>query len=323
MCKSWSSLDYMATTAVMQLAVIFGVVIGLAARFWWILQTAETRQQYSAVVWENCLYLGLAAALCLGIFGAFLWYHTELDPWTGSRRLFLFNGRMLMRQAEREAQELLELTRLSQLDTAHPVYVRVADVISKLLAANSGVDAIRDHQWTVVVVNSPSVNAIVEPNGLVLVYVGLTSMANDDQLAILVGHEFAHCLLRHANQISSIRIVVATLSLVPVIPIIWALLPFGWNLLAHQCWLVVLTFCVVLPCIRSCEIEADRIGMELAAKACVDVRQGYKFWDAMAAIDSRSKLLWFLSMHPTNESRSQHLFSLIPVATEIRRQAGC
>jgi len=313
----------MVTAAAMQLADIFGVVVGLAARFWWTRQTAETRQQYSAVVWENRLYLGLAVACCLGIFGAFLWYHTELDPWTGSRRLFLFNGRMLIRQAEREAQELLESTRLSQLDTAHHVYKRVADVTSRLLAANSRVDAIRDRQWTVVVVDSPSVNAIVKPNGLLLVYVGLTYMVNDDQLAILIGHEFAHCLLRHANQISSITFVVATLFLVPVIPVIWALLPFVWNLLAHLCWFVVLNFCVVLPCIRSCETEADRIGMELAAKACVDVKQGYQFWDAMAAIDSRSKLLWWLYKHPTNDSRSRHLFSLIPAATEIWRQAGC
>ncbi|XP_060857231.1 metalloendopeptidase OMA1, mitochondrial-like [Metopolophium dirhodum] len=323
MCKSCSSLDYMATAAVMQLAAIFGMVVGMTARFWWTQQTAETRQLYSAVVWENRLYVGLAVACCLGIFGAFLWHHTELEPWTGSRRLFLFNGQMLMRQAEREAQELLELTRSSQLDTAHPVYMRVADVTSRLLAANSGVDAIRDRQWTVVVVDGPTVNAIVEPNGLVLVYVGLTSMANDDQLAILIGHELAHCLLRHANQLSSIRFVIAALCLVPVIPVIWALLPFGWNILAHLYWLAFLMLCVVLPCVRSCEIEADRVGMELAAKACVDVKQGYRFWDAMAVIDSRPKLLWLLSMHPTNESRSRHLFSLIPVAMEIQRQAGC
>jgi len=313
----------MATAAVMQLATVCGVVVGLAARFWWTRQTAETRQQFSAMVWENRLYVGLTAAFCLCVFGAFLWHHTELEPWTGSRRLFLFNGRMLMRQAQREADMLLKSTLPSQLDTTHPVHVRVANVTSRLLAANSGVDAIRERQWTVVVVDSPNVNAIVEPNGLVLVYVGLASMASDDQLAILVGHEFAHCLLRHANQISSIRVVVAALCLVPVIPVIWALLPFGWNLLAHLSWLVALTSCVVLPCVRSYETEADRIGMELAAKACADVNQGYRFWDAMAAIDSRPKLLWLLSMHPTNESRSRHLFSLIPAAAEIRRQAGC
>ncbi|CAI6354581.1 unnamed protein product [Macrosiphum euphorbiae] len=323
LCKSCSSLDYMATAAVMQLVAIFGVVVGLAARFWWVRQTAETRQQYSAMVWENRLYVALAVACCLYLFGAFLWHHTELEPWTGSRRLFLFNGQMLMRQAEREAQQLLESTRSSQLDTEHPAYLRVARVTSRLVAANSGVDAIRDRQWTVVVVDSPTVNAIVVPNGLVLVYVGLMSMANDDQLAILVGHEFAHCLLRHANQLSSMRFVVAALCLVPVIPLIWALLPFGWNMLAHLCWIFVLTSCVVLPCVRSCEVEADRIGMELAAKACVDVKQGYRFWDEMAVIDRRPKLLWLLSMHPSNESRSRHLFSLIPSAMEIQRQAAC
>lgn len=321
-CKLW--LRRMILYTAMELAAIIGMIIGLAVRFWWTwYTTAETRQQNWAVVWENLLYIELAVACVLGLLVMFLWYHTELDSWTGSRRLFLFNDKTIKVQARYEAEEVLESTRLSQLDTKHPTYMRVAGVVSKLLAANSGVHAIGDQTWNVVVVDSPIINATTGPHGLVLVYVGLTTMANNDQLTIAVGHELAHCLLRHANQINSIKLLLAVLCMAPGIMVIWVTLPFGWNVLAHICWTIVLWLCILLPCIRSYETEADRYGLELAAKACVDVTQGYRFWDAMAAIDSRYKLLWFLSMHPTNKSRSRHLFNCIRAATEIRRQAGC
>ncbi|XP_022166123.1 metalloendopeptidase OMA1, mitochondrial-like [Myzus persicae] len=323
MCKLWATLDYIAITTIAQLAIVFGIIFGLAARFWWTRNTVETRQQYSAMFWENILYIELAAACSLALFAAFLWKHTERDPWTGSRRLLLFSEQMLMKQAERETRDILKSTRPNQLDSTHPGYVRVAGVVSRLLAANSGVDAIQDHQWTVVVVNSQSVNAIVEPNGLVLVYSGLMSMANDDQLTILIGHEFAHCVLRHANQINSLRFAITALCLVPATPLIFALLPLGWNLLTHLCLSTAVTLFIVLPCIRSYETEADRIGMEMAAKTCVDVTQGHLFWSSMATTNKQHKLWWWLSMHPTYESRSRHLLNLIPAAMEIRRQAGC
>ncbi|KAL5238559.1 hypothetical protein ACI65C_005969 [Semiaphis heraclei] len=321
-CKLW--LGRMVLNAAMELSSLIGMAVGLAVWCCWAwYTTAETRQRYWAVVWENLLYVELAVACVLGLLVAFLWYHTELDPWAGRRRLFLFNDETIKVQARYEAEEVLKSTRLRQLDTKHPVYVRVSGVVSRLLAANSGVDAILDQTWNVVVVDSPIINAIVEPNGLVLVYTGLTTMANDDQLMIVVGHELAHCLLRHANQIGSIKLLIAVLCMAPGNVVIWATLPFCWNLLAHICWTIVLSLCIVFPFIRAYETEADRIGLELAAKACVDVTQGYRFWDAMAAIDSRCKLLWFLSMHPSNTSRSRHLFNWIPAATEIRRQASC
>ncbi|XP_025198131.1 metalloendopeptidase OMA1, mitochondrial-like [Melanaphis sacchari] len=308
----------------MRLPAVVGVAAGLATRHWWYGLTAEAKGRYADAVWSNRLFIALAVAAGLGLFAAFLWKHTELDPRTGGRRLFLFSDRALERQADRRMQETLDSTRPVRLDAAHPVHGRVAGATSRMLAANAGVDAIRRRRWTVAVVDSPAVNAAVAPGGLVLVNTGLTSAANDDQLSIVVGHEMAHCLLRHVNQISSIAFVLDTLCLVPVSAVIWAALPFCWNLLAHLWSVAVLNVCVVLPCARWYEAEADRAGLELAARACVDVTQGYRFWDAMSETEGPGyKLFWWLSVHPTNESRSRHLYGLIPAATELRRLASC
>lgn len=326
MCELLSS-NCVLLACIARLPATAGVAAGLAARYWWAGHEPATRRRYLAAAWANRLSVGLALIAALTLFGAFLWRHTEREPLTGSRRLFLFSDRMLEKQAEHEVQEALgSMCACGRLDTGHPVYARAADATSRLLAANAGVAAVRDRRWTLVVVDSPKINATVKPNGFVLVYAGLASVANDDQLTIIVGHEFAHCLLRHTNQIGSVKLAVDALCLFPVIAAVWATMPLGWNLLAHLWWSVVLQVCIVLPCVRSYETEADRVGMELAAYACVDVTQGYRFWDAMSKMDgpySPSRLFWWLTMHPTNETRSRHLFSLIPATTELRRQAGC
>ncbi|XP_026819246.1 metalloendopeptidase OMA1, mitochondrial-like [Rhopalosiphum maidis] len=297
----------------MHLPSLVGAAVGLIARYWWAGQTDATVERYTAAVRANVPLIGLAAAAALGLFAVYLWRHTEPEPWTGGRRLFLFNDRTLERVAECVAQATLDSTRPLHLDAADPVYKRVAGVTSRMLAANSSVDAIRRRRWTLVVVDSPNINATAMPSGLVMVYTGLAAVANDDQLSIFVGHELAHCLLRHVNQINSVAVVVNALCLAPVTAVVCAALPLGWNVLAYLLSVAALKVCFVLPFVRLYESEADRVGLRLAANACVDVAQGYLFFDARSERDGcASKLFWWLYMHPTNRRRARHLYSLIP-----------
>ncbi|XP_060847636.1 metalloendopeptidase OMA1, mitochondrial-like [Rhopalosiphum padi] len=297
----------------MHLPSLVGAAVGLIARYWWARQTAATVELYTAAVRANMPFIGLAAAAALGLFAVFLWWHTELEPWTGGRRLFLFNDRTLERVAGCVAQVTLNSTRRLHLNAADPVYKRVADVTSRMLTANSSVDAIQRRQWTLVVVDSPNINATVMPSGLVMVYTGLVAVVNDDQLSIFVGHELAHCLLRHVNQINSVAVVVNVLCLAPVTAVVCATLPWGWNVLAYLLSVVVLKVCFVLPFVRLYESEADHVGLQLAANARVDIAQGYLFFDARAKRDGcASTLFWWLYMHPTNKRRARHLYGLIP-----------
>lgn len=321
---SWSPDDmtYGAQVFLMQLPCIVGLVAGLAARYWWSRQTVAMKRRYADAAWTNRLCAGLAAVAALCLFGAFLWRHTELDPCTGRRGLFLFSDKVLGELSDEE--EYRDPAQPPLMDAADPVHERVAGVTSRLLAANAGMDAIGGRRWTVQVLDSPAVNATVDPGGQVLVHVGLTNAANDDQLSIVLGHELAHCVLRHVNQLCSAVFVVNSLGLMPLFAAVWAALPIGWSVFAHLSSVALLKVCVLWPRYRKYENEADRVGLELAAKACVDVTQGHLFWDAMSKTDDCStKLFWWMSMHPTNKSRARHLHSLIPVATEIRRLAAC
>uniref|UniRef100_A0A8C7AME6 Metalloendopeptidase OMA1, mitochondrial n=1 Tax=Neovison vison TaxID=452646 RepID=A0A8C7AME6_NEOVI len=80
------------------------------------------------------------------------------------------------------------------------------------------------------------------------------------------------------------------------------------------------------PYSRTLEAEADKIGLQLAAKACVDVRASSVFWQQMEFADDlqgHPKLPEWLSTHPSHGNRAEHLDRLIPQALKIREICNC
>jgi len=66
---------------------------------------------------------------------------------------------------------------------------------------------------------------------------------------------------------------------------------------------------VNLPNSRAAEKEADRIGIELAAKAGYDPKAAATLWQKMGAT-SKSSTPQFLSTHPAPQNRQQKLTKL-------------
>ncbi|EGV91705.1 Metalloendopeptidase OMA1, mitochondrial [Cricetulus griseus] len=80
------------------------------------------------------------------------------------------------------------------------------------------------------------------------------------------------------------------------------------------------------PYSRTLEAEADKIGLQLAAKACVDVRASSVFWQQMEFSESLHgypKLPEWLSTHPSHGNRAEHLDRLIPQALKLREVCNC
>ena len=61
-----------------------------------------------------------------------------------------------------------------------------------------------------------------------------------------------------------------------------------------------------LPNSREHETEADRIGVELAARGGYDPRAAISLWQKMAKVSNGAPPQW-LSTHPSNETRQQDL----------------
>ncbi|NP_001406045.1 metalloendopeptidase OMA1, mitochondrial isoform b precursor [Mus musculus] len=80
------------------------------------------------------------------------------------------------------------------------------------------------------------------------------------------------------------------------------------------------------PYSRTLEAEADKVGLQLAAKACADVRASSVFWQQMEFSESLHgypKLPEWLSTHPSHGNRAEYLDRLIPQALKLREVCNC
>jgi predicted Zn-dependent protease len=156
-------------------------------------------------------------------------------------------------------------------------------------------------KWEVNVLTSKEVNAWCMPGGKIAVYTGLIQQINptDDELAAVMGHEIAHALREHSRERASQELAKSA-----VIGVGAAVLGLGTAGADLGNALATVTFS--LPFSREHEREADRIGVELAARAGYDPRAAITLWEKMAKLDG-SGSVELLSTHPAPASRIEDL----------------
>ena len=135
---------------------------------------------------------------------------------------------------------------------------------------------------------------------------------NDDQLAIIIGHEMAHSILGHGAEMLTMASFVHVIMLVPM-AVLWALLPNDGIALVCDWFMDKVTDVLIhLPFSRHMEMEADQVGLLLAAKACFDVREAPALWKLFELIKeeqdedfefAKDKDIEFLSTHPVDSTR--------------------
>ncbi len=157
-------------------------------------------------------------------------------------------------------------------------------------------------QWEVNVINSKELNAWCMPGGKIAVYTGLIEQLSvtDDELAAIMGHEIAHALREHgrekAGQAAGVGVAAA---------IGGALIGsyfgidsgLGQNVLGAAGELAFMR-----PNSRGMEQEADRLGVELAARAGYDPRAAITLWEKMERTSGGQPPQW-LSTHPSHQTR--------------------
>lgn len=152
--------------------------------------------------------------------------------------------------------------------------------------------------WEVALIDSPELNASCAPGGKITVYTGIIRSLNltDDEIAMVVGHEIAHALREHGREKVSQAMAQNLIGSV----VLGALQTTETQAkMAGQVADVMLT----LPNSRKNETEADKIGLELAARAGFNPAAAVSVWQKMGAASSGARPPQFLSTHPANESR--------------------
>jgi predicted Zn-dependent protease len=139
------------------------------------------------------------------------------------------------------------------------------------------------------------------PGGKIAVYSGLIDKLklSDDEIAAVMGHEIAHALREHARERISQQM--ATSAVIGVGAAVLGVGQAGADLGS-----LVAQVTLTLPNSRTHEIEADRIGVELAARAGFDPRGAVSVWQKMARAGDGGPPQ-FLSTHPSPENRIKDL----------------
>lgn len=213
-------------------------------------------------------------------------------------------------QASRDVREI-----------AQRLVARVPQVTAAL-AAQHQQQAPTDHQgyqWDVAVIQSDQANAFCLPGGKMAVYTGLIPIAQTrDAMAVVMGHEIAHALLRHGSQR------MAQQKLVQMGQVAAGMAVGGMDPQQQQAVMAALgagaQYGLILPYGRNHETQADKVGLMLAAAACYDPKAAIPLWERMSQLGGGERPPEFASTHPDPANRIQVLQSLMPQAEQFRAQ---
>lgn len=226
----------------------------------------------------------------------------------------------MRQQAELAYRETLGKEREKGALNADPALTsRVRAITNRLIPASAAFrpEAAR-WKWEVNVIRSDQINAWCMPGGKIAVYSGLVTKLNltDGEIAAVVGHEIAHALREHARERASEQMGAQVL-------ISGASILLGAGQAGADLGGVFYKAFFGLPNSRLHETEADRIGVELAARAGYDPRAAISLWQKMAKNGGGSGPE-FLSTHPSAETRLKDLevysARVMPLYEQARRR---
>lgn len=190
------------------------------------------------------------------------------------------------------------------------------DEVEADLAAEKGMQAqnfAANFEWQVNVIQSDQANAFALPGGKMAVYTGLVPVAaNQDGMAVVMGHEIAHALMRHGAQ----RMARGKLEQIGQM----AGAASGMDAGTLQTVMSAYGVTSALPYARGHESQADEVGLMLAAAACFNPAEAMPLWQRMSQMSGGQNPPEFASTHPSPESRIQHLESLQAKAQGFRQK---
>src|SRR5216683_2457609 len=247
-----------------------------------------------------CLFAAMALAACDTV-------QTTQGGVVGVERKQTMSSLVSASEIDQSAVEaygkvISEAGKKNQLNRDSAQVARVRGVANRLIPNTAAFRAdAPGWKWEVNVITSDEVNAWCMPGGKIAVYTGLLTKLNptDDELAAVMGHEIAHALREHSRERASEQMAQGLL-----INLVGAATGYGG--LVQDLGPAVLNVMFNLPHSRTDETEADRMGVELAARAGFDPHASVSLWQKMGKLGGGKPPEW-LSTHPSDERRARDL----------------
>jgi predicted Zn-dependent protease len=195
---------------------------------------------------------------------------------------------------------------------------KIAAAVEKYLTDAKMTDQINGYSWEFNLVKDTSVNAFCMPGGKIVVFEGILPVTQTDAgLAVVLGHEIAHAVAKHANERMSQQL--AASSVGSAVASIFQYKSQTAQIVANTGYALLSEYGFTLPYSRKQEYEADRLGLIFMAMAGYDPQESVSFWNRMAASGS-SAVPELMSTHPSNANRIANLQKLIPEAQTFYKQ---
>jgi predicted Zn-dependent protease len=238
---------------------------------------------------------------------------TTKDSVSGVKRsqfMLLPASQVTSMSSQAYAQTLKEASGKNTLNVDKAQLERVRTISNRLIA-QVGVfrpDATK-WAWEVNVEKNDQLNAYCMPGGKIMVLSGMMDKlkATDDELAAVIGHEISHALREHGRERMS-QAYVQQFGLQALAAFVTKGAAGG---LINQGAGLGSQLFFALPNGREQEREADRMGLELAARAGYNPDAAVTLWEKMSAMNKGAPPE-FLSTHPASENRIADLKALAP-----------
>jgi Zn-dependent protease with chaperone function len=202
------------------------------------------------------------------------------------------------------AQQYVQMTREAAQQRAlapdnHPQVIRLRSIAKQLLpfvySPNyHSTSRAANWKWEINLIGSK-----------IAFYMGILQelQLNDDEVAQIIGHEIAHALREHARERMGKSF--ATRGVLELGSALLGLGDLGRVGANVGSQLITMTFG------REDETEADKIGLDMAARGGYNPEAGVSLWKKMGAASKGAPPEW-LSTHPSNETRIRDLQATIP-----------
>ncbi len=218
------------------------------------------------------------------------------------------------------AQQFVQMQRQAKQQRAlapedHPQLVRLRYIAQRLIPFTTVWNKrAAQWRWEVILIGSKEINAFCMPGGKIAFFWGILQrlQLNDDEVAMIMGHEMAHALREHARERMGKSF--ATRGALEIGSALLGLGDLGRLAAGMGEQLLTLVFS------RDDESEADLVGMELAARAGYNPAAGITLWQKMGAV-SKGAPPEFLSTHPSGPTRIKDIEANLPKVEGLYQRA--
>lgn len=252
----------------------------------------------------------------LFIVSAILFTSCGSVPVTGRKQMLLVSDQEVLTSSLKQYGEFIQSapksTDKKNTELVNKVGRNIANAVEAYLKKNGLEKEVSQFSWEFNLVKSNEVNAFCMPGGKIVVYEGILPYTKDETgLAVIIGHEVAHAVAKHANERMSQQ-TAANYGSTALSAVLGGSSEIT-KTVASTAFGLGTQYGLLLPYSRKHELEADELGLIFMAMAGYDPRAAVGFWERMSE-KSGSNTSEFSSTHPSDAKRIKEIKEALPNA---------